>query len=301
MRAAFVGHSIRQQLSANRRLALAAALAFCLVAVLAWAGTLGVRTVARWGSFVGQNVHVIAYLAGDGDPDLAQGLSAILRRLPDVAEVRVVEPAEALARLRSLSASLGGEDKVLDNLEPDALPRSIEVRLVPRADLPERAEALARRLRGVPGVDQVDAMTSGLARLTGWLKLARRLGWLLLGAGALISVVLLVALFLRSQGALRARATVLVHLGQTTRGVRLPAALWMSSCALLGGAAGALAIRLGWRPLLGSVERGLGIAPAAPVPVLGGNEILVGLAAAFVLGLGLGYFATPLPKVADRA
>jgi hypothetical protein len=40
----------------------------------------------------------------------------------------------------------------------------------------------------------------------------------------------------------------------------------------------------------------LGIVAPAPLPVLSGTEVLGGLAVAFLLGLGLGYFATPLPK-----
>jgi cell division protein FtsX len=278
-----------------------ATLAFCLLVVVAGGARLGTSTVLRWGSFVGQNVHVIVYLSEDADPEVVQGLSDLLRRIPTVAGARTVEPAEALARLRSVSASLGSDPKKLDGLEAGYFPRSIEVSLAPAADLSERAADLARRLRGVPGVEEVDAMTTGLARLAGWVKLGKRLGLTLLVAAGLFSVAVLVAVFVRSRHVSQARAAVLLQLGETTVGVRLPSSLWMGMAALVGGGAGAGILTLAWRPLLAALERGLGIVAPAPLPVLKGTEVLIGLAVAFVLGLGLGYFSTPLPKVAEHA
>ncbi len=301
MRAIQVLRSGWQQAKAQRRVALFSAVAFCLLIVVAGGARLGTRTVFRWGSFVGQNVHVIVYLADEADPDVVSGLSELLRRIPTVAGVETVEPAEALARLRMVSASLGNDAKKLDGLEPGYFPRSIEVRLSPAADLSERAADLARRLRGVPGVEEVDPMTTGLARLAGWVKLGQRLGLALLVGAGLFALAVLVAVFLRSRNASQTRAAVLLELGETNVGVRLPTSLWMGVAALVGSGIGAGVLALAWRPLLGRLERGLGIVTPAPLPVLGGTEVLVGLAVALLLGLGLGYFATPLPKVVEHA
>jgi cell division protein FtsX len=290
---------------------LFAALAFCFLAVVVGVARLGTRTVDRWGAFVGQNVHLIVYLSDEADPDVVLGLTELLRRIPAVAGAKTVEPAEALARLRAVSSSLGSDAKAndgksndgkpSDGLEPGYFPRSIEVRLLPAADLSGRAADLARRLRAVPGVDQVDAMTGGLARLAGWVKLGRRLGLALLVACFLFSLSMLVAVFARSRSASQPRAAVLLQLGETNPGVRLPTSLWMAAAALLGGGAGATILGVGWSPLLTRLERGLGIVVSAPLPLLSAFEILGGLAVAFLLGLGLGYFATPLPKVGDHA
>lgn len=301
MRASFVLGTVGQQVRSHRRLVALAALAFCLLVLVTGGARLGIRTVLRWGSFVGQNVHVIVYLSDDADPDVVTGLAQLLRRIPTVASTRTVEPAEALARLRAVSASLGNDGKQLDGLEAGYFPRSIEVRLTPAADLSERAADLARRLRGVPGVDEVDAMTSGLARLAGWVKLGQRLGLAILVVSALSSLAVLGAVFVRSRHASRTRAALLVQLGETSVGVRLPTSLWMGVAALVGGGVGATMLTMGWRPLLAHLERGLGIVAPTPPPVLGGMEILVGLAVAFLLGLGLGYLATPLPKATDHA
>lgn len=278
-----------------------AAAAFCLLVVIAGGARLATRTVIRWGSFVGQNVHVIVYLSEDADPEVVQGLSDLLRRIPTVAGAQTVEPAEALARLRAVSASLGSDPKKLDGLEAGYFPRSIEVRLAPAADLAERAADLARRLRGVPGVEDVDAMTGGLARLAGWVRLGRRLGLTLLVGDGLFSLALLVAVFVRSRNVSQTRAVVLLQLGETNLGIRLPTSLWMGAAALFGGGAGAAMLALAWRPLLVRLERSLGIVAPAPLPALTGAEVVAGLAVAFLFGLGLGYFATPVPKVAEHA
>ena len=301
MKADWILRNVWQQASAHRRIVVFAAVAFGLLAVVVGVARLGVRTVDRWGAFVGQNVHVIVYLSEDADPDVVSGLSDLLRRVPAVAAVKAVEPAQALARLRTVAASLGSDPKSLDGLEAGYFPRSIEVSLAPAADLSDRAADLARRLRGVPGVDQVDAMTSGLVRLAGWVTLGRRLGITLLVAFGLCSLSILAAVFVRSRSAGRTRAAVLLQLGETDASVRLPTGLWMAAAALLGSGVGALILGLGWRPLLVRIERGLGIASAGALPSFSGLEISCGLVVACVLGLGVGYFATPLPKVGDHA
>jgi cell division protein FtsX len=296
VRALFILRNGWQQARAHRGAAAFATLAFCLLVVVVGGARLGTGAVLRWGSFVGQNVHVIVYLSEDADPEVVKGLSDLLRRIPTVAGARTVEPAEAVARLRSVSVSLGSDPKKLDGLESGYFPRSIEVSLAPAADLSERAADLARRLRGVPGVEEVDAMTTGLARLAGWVKLGKRLGLTLLVASGLFSVAMLVAVFVRSRNASQTRAAVLLQLGETAVGVRLPTSLWMGGAALVGGGAGVALLAVAWRPLFAGLERGLGIVAPAPLPVLSGTEVLGGLAVASLLGLGLGYFATPLPK-----
>jgi len=311
VKAGFTMGIVRHQLATQRRLMACATLAFCLVTVSAWSGRLGVRTVTRWASFAEQNVNVIAYLStsaagaapsaasANASPDLAQELRALVLRVPGVADARIVEPAEALAQLRALSTSLDADAAALAPLEPGFFPRSIEIRLLPTPELPERALALAQRLRNVPGVEQVDAMTSGLARLAAWLKLARRFGWALLGASGLLSLLMLVAVCVHHQGAIRIRTTVLMQLGAGEVSVRTPAAVCMALCALAGGALGAAALGLTWRPLLTAIEHGLGIASPGPLPALTHTEILAGLSAVCLLGLGLGYQGTPLPKSGD--
>ena len=301
MKIVWLARHVRGQAHAHRWLVLAAFAAFALVAMVVGGARLGARTMARWGAFVGQNVHVIVYLDDGVDQARARDFAELLRRVPTVAQVSIVEPDAALARLSTSAAALGVDGKTLDGLESAYFPRSLELSLTPAADLSERASDLAKRLRPVPGVVQVDAMGSGLARLAVWVKLGRRLGIGVLAALALVTVGILVALFLRSRGAGAHRAAVLVQLGETDAGIRLPASLWMATAAATGGGAGALAVALSWRPLIGRLERALGIAAGATFPSLDLAEVAAGIAVILFAGLAMGYFATPLPRTQDGA
>ena len=167
-------------------------------------------------------------------------------------------------------------------------------------DLADHAALLAIRLREVPGIAQVDAMTSGLARLALWIDLGRRLGQGMLVALALVTLVALVAVFMRSTTA-RQRSLVLAQLGDTATGIRLPTCLWMAAAALLGSGVGALLLRFAWRPLLSRLERSLGIVSTLAPPLLNPREVEIGLALVLLLGLFMGYFAAPLPRASDHA
>jgi cell division protein FtsX len=301
VKAVWIAHHVRRQVRAHRWVILAASAAFCLLALVAGGARLGSRTVARWGAFVGQNVHLIVYLSDDVDQDRSQDLAELLRRVPTVAQVTAVEPAAALARFSASATVFGLDSKALDGLEPAYFPRSLEVRLAPAADLSERAGDLAKRLRPVPGILQVDAMGSGLARLSVWVKLGRRLGVVVLVALTLLTLAALAAVFLRSRGALARWAAVLTQLGETASGMRLPASLWMAAAAAAGGGVGALVLALGWQPLVSRLERGLGIVTNAPFPAFSRADIALGFAVVLLAGLAMGYFATPLHGTQDRA
>jgi cell division protein FtsX len=301
MSLAWTFRNIRRQVTGQPRIVLATAAAFFLLALVAGGARLGAQTVDRWAACVGQNVHLIAYLGDEVDPDSAAGLAQILGRTPAVARVNVVEPAQALARLSAMALSLASDARPLEGLEPGYFPRSLEISLAPASDLAGRAQELGKRLRAVPGVVEVDAMTSGLARLAVWVRLGRAVGLGILIALGLVAVLALVTVFLRSRANVAERAAVLAHLGETPVGIRLPAGAWTALAALAGGGAGALALRLGWRPALARLEDSLGIASARVATPLPGVEILAGLAFMLLAGLAMGYFATPLPADPDHA
>ena len=301
MSLAWTARNVRRQVEAHPRIVLGTSAAFCLLALVAGGATLGARTVNRWGAFVGQNVHVIAYLADDVDQERALGLAEILGRAPTVARVTVVEPAQALARLGAMALSLASAARPLEGLEPAYFPRSLEISLAPAGDLTRHANDLAKRLRAVPGVAEVDAMTGGLARLAVWGKLGRVIGLAILVALGLVALLALVTVFLRTRGTVAERAAVLAQLGETPAAIRLPSSLWTAMAAFAGGGTGALVLSLAWRPVLAHLEDNLGIVSAHPSPLLASAEIVAGLAFMIAAGLAMGYFATPLPPTSDHA
>ena len=68
-KATWILHCARRQVSTHRPIAFAATAAFCLLTLVLGGAVLGKRTAGRWGELVGQNIHVIVYLADDVDRD----------------------------------------------------------------------------------------------------------------------------------------------------------------------------------------------------------------------------------------
>jgi cell division protein FtsX len=290
---------VRRHAVSARRALWAAAGSFLLLGLVGGTTVLGLRATRGWMSTVGQGVHVIAFLRDDVQTDQAAQLVELLRRRPGVARVRLVEPAEALARLRDAARPLPATGSWLDDLEPGYFPRSIEVALVASADLSQRATELSRRLRGLAGVADVDAMTDGVARLAAWVRFGQRLGWAVVLAAGIAALSFLVSTVLRGREARRRQAQVFVLLGETAGNVRLPANIALAAAGLVGALAALVVLRLAWPALLTVVERALGIAPMPAGFFLGFWESAAGLLAAPVLGWVLGYLSTPVPGWVD--
>jgi len=223
----------------------------------------------------------------------------LLRLRPGVSRVRLVEPAEALARLRDAARPLPAAGSWLDDLEPGYFPRSIEVALVASADLSQRATELSRRLRGLAAVADVDAMTDGVARLAAWVRFGQRLGWAVVLAAGIAALSFLVSTVLRGREARRRQAQVLVILGETAGNVSLPANIALAAAGLAGALAALVVLRIAWPTLLTAVERAMGIVPTPTGFFLGFWESAAGLLAAPLLGWMLGYLSTPVPGGVD--
>lgn len=296
---AWILRRARRQSASARRALLAAAGSFLALGLVCGASVLGLRATRGWMSTVGQSVHVIAFLRDETEPDQASQLVDLLRRRPGVARVRLVEPAEALARLRDAARPLPTTGSWLDDLEPGYFPRSIEVALVASADLPQRAAELSRRLRGLAGVAGVDAMTEGVARLAAWVRFGQRLGWAVVLATGIAALSSLVGTVLRGRAARRRQAQVLAILGETAGNIRLPANIALAAAGLAGALAALLVLRLAWPALLTAVERTLSIVPTPAGFSLGFWESAVGLLAAAMIGWVLGYLSTPVRGLVD--
>jgi len=289
----------RRQSASQRRVLWVAAGSFLVLSLVAGATVLGLRATRSWMSTVGQGVHVIAFLRDEMEPNQVAQLTDLLRRRPGVDRVRLVAPAEALARLRDAARSSPGAGSWLYDLEPGYFPRSIEVALVASVDLPQRAAELSRRLRGLAGVAEVDAMADGVARLGAWVRFGQRLGWAVVLAAGIAALSFLVSTVLRGREARRRQAQVLVILGETARSIRLPANIALAGAGLMGALAALVVLRLAWPTLLTAVEGALGIALTPAGISLGLWESVVGLLAAPLLGWVLGYISTPVPGWVD--
>ncbi len=294
MSGAWLFHRLRRQGRSERPLMLAAVGTFLLITLLVGTAVLVMRSTHRWVEALSQDTHVIAFLQDEADEARAAELATLLRRLPHVAEVRVVEPEQALARLRAAALPLASTGNKLDGLESTYFPRSIEVRMQAGAQVAAQAEELARRLGSLPGVAGVDAMNEGLVRVRSWIELGTWVSWALILASLLTGAGLLSLLIWRGRDRREQEARVLNLLGETPMGIRLPAALTFATAALTGAGAGLAALAVLWGPLSRRMEQTLALAPT-PIHFLRHSELAAGLAAALLLGWLLGHLSTPIP------
>lgn len=271
--------------------------AFLLLVLVAGGTLLAVRATRGWMSTAGQGVSVLVFFREETTSEQATQMATLLQRTSGVSQVRLVEPDEALARLRNAEQRFGSSDWTND-LEPGYFPRSLEVSLAPTSDIAQRASQLAQRLRGLPGVAQVDAMADGVARLDSWIRFARRLGWTVVLATAIAAVVLLIGTVVRGRELRRRYAQVLLLLGETKGQARMPSNILLAIAGFLGAALALLALRLAWPALLVSVERWLSLSSGAPT-LLGVGESVLCVAAASAFGWLLGYLSTPVVDGAD--
>ena len=142
------------------------------------------RAVAEWRD----RVRIIVYLKRELPPAEVSALVGRVRAVGDVAGVRYVSKAEALASLKRV---LGKEARVADSLPSNPLPASIEV--TPTADgaTPEGARALLQRLAALPDAEEVAGSVEWVERLSHWKSLLANTG-LALGATLALAAILTV-------------------------------------------------------------------------------------------------------------
>jgi cell division transport system permease protein len=236
-------------------------------------------------------VHVIAYLGDELGPADRTRLIAALRQIPGVERARLVEPDEALARLRAAADSLGSTAAA--EIEPGFLPRSVEVSVAGGAGMPARTAELAARLRKLPGVAEVDAMSAGLARLLSWMRLARQFTVAALAMAAFAGLVALGLALSSARSRRRSEAQVLALLGESPAGIRREASITGAGAALIGSTFGVGMLLLAFPRVLRAIEAAVGLGPLAAAPSLGAREIALALVAAVAVGWMGGFLTTP--------
>jgi cell division transport system permease protein len=237
------------------------------------------RLVAVWGG----DAQLSVYLDPAADLEAARAAAAALA--PGLA-VELVRSDEALRRFR---ASLGPEGALLDGVRPEVLPPSVEVRAAGlRA---AEAQALAARLRAVPGARDVDDGHAWLARLE---ALVAKLRWagvalfvaLAAGAAVLVANTLRLGVFAR-----RDEIEIMRLVGATDSFVQAPFLIEGLLQGLAGGALGAAALSA----LAGAALPRLAAVTGEAAALSSGAVLAPPLLAALVGGgAALGLFASAL-------
>jgi cell division transport system permease protein len=181
---------------------------------------------------VGERVEIVAYLLpGTPIETVTMGVKDI-EAFPEVRSATYVTEDEALARAR---AELVEFRDVLQELERNPLPASIEVTLKPGFRNAERASAVADRLKGFTFVDDVRFGRDWVEKLDWLRRIAAAVG-LVVGAAFAVVAVIIIGTTIRMAVLQRSREIAIMRLVGATNGfIRRPFLLQGAIKGMLGG------------------------------------------------------------------
>jgi len=197
------------------------------------------------------NVEVAVYLTDPVNPDTVETLTTKLTDLPVVANVEYETKEEACARFKELFAN---QKALVDNVDCDALPASLRVKL----DDPENYEQVAAVLDGQPGVNRIVDQSRFLDRLFA-ITGVFRVGVLMVSIVMLVSSAVLSANTVRmGLFARRKEIGIMKLVGATNWRIRFPFIIEGLVESLIGAAA-AILFLFGMKvyfinPLYGEIE-----------------------------------------------
>jgi cell division transport system permease protein len=241
----------------------------------------------------GEELHVVAYL----EPGISeQRLAALMERAlahPGVETVEYVSAEEAAERFRSAQPERA---VLLEGLEENPLPASVEVRLDAQHRSSEAALALSRLLAGLPGVAEIGSGNEWIEGYAQAVALIRSVG-LAIGAVLGLATLLIVANTIRlSIWARRDEIEILRLVGGSRSYVAAPFLLEGLVEGVAGGLVGLALLGAFWSgltPLLGggltlligdSPPQFLSLSASAWLVAAGGLLGLAGSAAALLQG-----------------
>jgi cell division transport system permease protein len=255
-------------------------IALCLL--LAGSFALLLVNMERVLSRFGEQVRVSAYLS-DALPEAEQEALALrVRRLPGVESVAWVSKQAALERFR---ASPFGRASLLDGLDENPLPASLEIVLAPAERNRAGLDALVARLEGLPGVEELGY---GHEWVEGYARAVALVRGVALALGAVLALATLLIVSNTIRLSVHARRDEIEILSLVGAGRAFVATPFLLEGLLQGGTGGLLALAglaLGFHALTGSFGSGLELLLGSAEPLFFGAGQAVGLVA---LGAALG-------------
>jgi cell division transport system permease protein len=202
----------------------------------------------------GDALSVTAFFAPDATVEVQRRIATTAATIEGVESVRLVTKAEALERFRR---GVGRGAALLEGLNENPLPASLEVTLAPPHRSAEGLTRVAGSLDGLPGLAELH---SGQDWVEGYLRavnLVRGIGWglgLVLGLAALLIVANTIRLAVLSR---RDELEILSLVGASRSFVNLPFLLEGLLQGLLGGGVALLLLYSVFRLALPGFEFGL--------------------------------------------
>jgi cell division transport system permease protein len=176
-----------------------AVLAITLAAVVLGALLLGTWNVDRLLSQLSTASEFSVFLQDDATSEERGAIEAALDESGVAAGREYVSKAQALTRFRSEFADLAS---LTDDLDDNPFPASLEVRVRPEAEQSGQADALVKRIAGMPGVADVRYDREWLARVSSGFNAVRGAAFalaLLMAVAAAVTVAAVVRLGLHAR------------------------------------------------------------------------------------------------------
>lgn len=186
----------------------------------------------------GDELRITAYLEVDLSPDARRDLAIRVAALPGVAEVNRVSPEQALERFRS---SVGSGVRLLEGLEENPLPASLEIVLSPDRRSVGGLAATSALIEDLAGIDDLG---SGRDWVEGYLRAISMVRTIGMGLGLILALatLLIIASTIRLGMISRSDELEILSLVGASRGfIRTP---FLLEGLLQGGAGGAIALAI---------------------------------------------------------
>jgi len=245
----------------------------------------------RWG----RDVQVYAYFAEGVSDETCFRTKEEIEALTDVARVRFVSREEALETFRQL---LPDADELLEDLEGNPLPASLEIRL--RADLqsPDAVAAFAASIDR-PEFVELDYAGEWVSRFYAFLNLLK-LSAVLMGTLLALACVVIVGNTIQlTVWARREEIAILRLVGATDRFVAAPFLLEGAFQGIVGSVASIGALWVAWRVLFRGLGDTLGLgAGDGLLSFFGASELALFVAVGSAMGLIGSWFS--LRRFLDR-
>ncbi|MBM4384473.1 MAG: ABC transporter permease [Deltaproteobacteria bacterium] len=226
----------------------------------------------------GEELHVVAYLAPDLPPHQVDALMERALAQPGVDSVTHVSAEEAAERFRRTQPERA---VLLDGLEANPLPASIELQLAPAQRSSEAVRAVSEMLAGLDGVTEIGSGNEWIEGYAQAVALIRGVG-LAIGAVLALATLLIVANTIRlSIYARRDEIDILRLVGASRSYVAAPFLLEGLLEGIVGGLLGLASLWAGWSGLAPLLGGGLTL-------LIGDNEprFLSAAASAWIVGAG---------------
>jgi len=233
----------------------------------------------------GDDLRVTAYLESGVSGEALRALENRVREIPGVEDVEALSQDEALERFR---ASVGSGSALLDGLDVNPLPASLEISLRDDRRSAEGMEAVANAIEGLAGVE---SLSSGRDWVEGYLRAVALVRGVGVGLGIILAfaTLLIVANTIRlGVYARRDELEILSLVGASRPFVQTP---FLLEGLVQGAAGGAIALGLLYalfRLVLPGFEFGLEILVGTAPRFFSLGEALILVAG----GAGLGVFGS---------